>query len=66
MGKTEHKIDDRRNRPVGEDLDKGVDLVLFAHRAHFKKGKPGVHGEHHRRSQHQKKDITTTLQASHR
>ena len=64
--KTDQEIDDCRNRPVGKDLDKGIDLVLFANRPHLEKSETGMHGKHHRRPQHQKKNIATTLQASHR
>ncbi len=53
----DQEIDDGRNRPVGEDLDKGIDLVLFANRADLKKGETGVHGKDHDRAEHQKKNI---------
>jgi len=60
------EIDNCRNRPVGEDLDKGIDLVFLAHGANLQEGETGVHCKNHHRTKHQEKDIGAALQASHR
>ena len=58
-GETDEKIDDGGNRPVGEDLYKGVDLILFADRSDFEKSKTGVHGKDHDCAKHEKQDVGT-------
>ena len=63
--KADQEIDDGGNRPVGEDLDKGVDLVLLADRAQFQKGKAGVHGQHHDAAQQDEKRIRALFQCIH-
>ena len=51
---TDHKINHSGDRKVHQDLDQGVDLVLFANRAQLQEGKSSVHGQHHDAAQQNK------------
>ena len=41
------KIRNGRLGEVTDDIGQGVDLILGPLRAHFKEGKPRMHGQHH-------------------
>jgi hypothetical protein len=61
-GISDQKVDDGGHRPVGKDLDEGVDLALLPHRAHFEEGKAGVHGKNHDRPEQEKKHVSAMVQ----
>jgi hypothetical protein len=65
-GEADKQVGDSGNRPVGNNLDKGVDLILHPDRSHLEKGETGVHGEYHDRAQHEKEHVGTVLQICHR
>ena len=65
-GKADEEIDNCGNRPVGENLDKGVDLILHPDRSDLEKGETRVHGKDHDRAQHEKQHVGTVPQICHR
>ena len=63
---TNQKIDNCRNRPVGENFYKCVDLTFAADSSNLEKSKTGVHGENHDSPQEQKQHIPAMAQSIHR
>ena len=61
----DEKVGQGRHGEVAEDFRQRIDLILVAHRAHFEKGKTGVHGQHHDRPDKDEQGVGTLDQRVH-